>query len=110
MKCGVWNQMKIWSSHLLDNLSNCLMNLKNSGDSMGFVDIMCLGTKWATYDLTEIRQLKGNVKYLIFQYPSIWALFWVRKVIHTRTEKKLWSGWELHLRPYYYILLLQDQE
>ena len=30
------NQMKIWSSHLLDNLSNCLMNLKNSGDSTGF--------------------------------------------------------------------------
>ena len=30
MKCGVWKQMKIWSSHLLDNLSNCLMNLKNS--------------------------------------------------------------------------------
>ena len=36
MKCGVWNQMKIWSSHLLDNLSNCLMKLKNSGDSTGF--------------------------------------------------------------------------
>ena len=36
MKCGVWNQMKIWSSHLLDNLSNCLMNLKNTGDSTGF--------------------------------------------------------------------------
>ena len=36
MKCGVWNQLKIWSSHLLDNLSNCLMNLKNSGDSTGF--------------------------------------------------------------------------
>ena len=35
MKCGIWNQMKIWSSHLLDNLSNCLMNLKNSGDSTG---------------------------------------------------------------------------
>ena len=28
--------MKIWSSHLLDNLSNCLMDLKNSGDSTGF--------------------------------------------------------------------------
>ena len=28
--------MKILSSHLLDNLSNCLMNLKNSGDSTGF--------------------------------------------------------------------------
>ena len=36
MQCGVWIQMKIWSSHLLDNLSNCLMNLKNSGDSTGF--------------------------------------------------------------------------
>ena len=36
MKCGVWNQMKRWFSHLLDNLSNCLMNLKNSGDSTGF--------------------------------------------------------------------------
>ena len=30
------NQMKIWSSHLLDNLSNCIMNLKKSGDSTGF--------------------------------------------------------------------------
>ena len=29
-------QMKIWSSHLLDNLSNYLMNLKNSGDLTGF--------------------------------------------------------------------------
>ena len=36
MKCGLWNQMKISSSHLLDNLRNCLMDLKNSGDSTGF--------------------------------------------------------------------------
>ena len=36
MQYGVWNQMKIWSLHLLDNLSNCLINLKNSGDSTGF--------------------------------------------------------------------------
>ena len=28
--------MKIGSSHLLDNLSNCLMDLKNSGHSAGF--------------------------------------------------------------------------
>ena len=41
MQCGVWNQMKIWSSHLLDNLSNCLMNLKNSGDSTGFEPMIC---------------------------------------------------------------------
>ena len=33
MKCGVWNQLKIWSSHLLDNLSNCLINLKNFSGS-----------------------------------------------------------------------------
>ena len=33
------NQMKIWSSHLLDNLSNCLMNLKNSGDSTASLQI-----------------------------------------------------------------------
>ena len=32
----IYLQMKIWSSHLLDNLSNCLVNLKNSGDSTGF--------------------------------------------------------------------------
>ena len=31
------SQVKIWTSHLLDNFSNnCLMNLKNSGDSTGF--------------------------------------------------------------------------
>ena len=33
------SQMKTWSSHLLDNLSNCLMNLKNAGDSTGFEPI-----------------------------------------------------------------------
>ena len=33
---GVLDILKIWSSHLLDNLSNCLMNLKNPGDSTGF--------------------------------------------------------------------------
>ena len=37
MKCGVWNQLKIWSSHLLDNLSNCLplshLNFSGSWDN-----------------------------------------------------------------------------
>ena len=47
MKFGVWNQMKIWSSHLLDILSNCLMNLKNSGDSTGF-EPMKFESRWVT--------------------------------------------------------------
>ena len=61
MKCGVWNQMKIWSSHLLDNLSNnyCLMNLKNSGDSTGFepmtsvMPVQCANQ--LSYEVTQVR-------------------------------------------------------
>ena len=51
MKCGVWNETKIWSSHLLDKLSNCLINLKNSGDSTGFepmtsaMPVQCSGVR-----------------------------------------------------------------
>ena len=59
MKCGVWNQMKIWSSHSLDNLSNCLMNLKNSGDSTGFepmtsaMPVQC--SNQLSYEVTQLR-------------------------------------------------------
>ena len=59
MQCGVWNQMKIWSSHLLDNLSNCLMNLKNSGDSTGFepmtsaMPVQC--SRQLSYEVTQWR-------------------------------------------------------
>ena len=59
MKCGVWNQLKIWSSHLLDNLSNCLMNLKNSGDSTGFepmtsaMPVQC--SNQLSYKVTQLR-------------------------------------------------------
>ena len=35
-RAGPYGSYNKWSSHLLDNLSNCLMNLKNSGDSTGF--------------------------------------------------------------------------
>ena len=54
-----WNQMKIWSSHLLDNLSNCLMNLKNSGDSTGFepmtsaMPVQC--SNQLSYEVTQWR-------------------------------------------------------
>ena len=59
MKCSVWNQMKMWSLHLLDNLSNCLINLKNSGDSTGFepmssaMPVQC--SKQLSYELTQLR-------------------------------------------------------
>ena len=40
-------QMKIWSSHLLDNLSNCLMNLKNSGDSISIKIRIYIPVVWS---------------------------------------------------------------
>ena len=52
-------QMKIWSSHLLDNLSNCLMNLKNSVDSTGFepmtsaMPVQC--SNQLSYEVTQWR-------------------------------------------------------
>ena len=51
--------LKIWSSHLLDNLSNCLMNLKNSGDSTGFepmtsaMPVQC--SNQLSYEVTQLR-------------------------------------------------------
>ena len=51
--------MKISSSHLLDNLSNSLMNLKNSGDSMGFelmtsaMPLQC--STQLSYEVTQFR-------------------------------------------------------
>ena len=59
MKCGVCPQMKIWSSHLLDSSSNCLMNLKNSGDSTGFepmtsaMPVQC--SNQVSYKVTGLR-------------------------------------------------------
>ena len=55
-----WNQLKIWSSHLLDNLSNCVMNLKNSGDSTEFepmttsaMPVQC--SNQLSYEVTQLR-------------------------------------------------------
>ena len=51
--------MKRRSSHLLDNLSNCLMNLKNSGDSTGFkpmtsaMPVQC--SNQLSYEVTQWR-------------------------------------------------------
>ena len=57
MRC--LNQLKTWSSHLLDNLSNCLLNLKNSGDSTGFepmtsaMPVQC--SNQLSYEVTQLR-------------------------------------------------------
>ena len=51
MKCGVWNQMKIWSSHLLDNLSNCLMNLKNVVWNLHLISNIALHITFLSYDI-----------------------------------------------------------
>jgi len=58
MKCCVWNQMKIWSSHLLDNLSNCLMNLKNSGDSTGFEPMTSAMPVQCSNQMNHIHELR----------------------------------------------------
>ena len=46
-------------SHLLDNLSNCLMNLKNSGDSTGFEPMTCAlpvqCSNQLSYEVTQWR-------------------------------------------------------
>ena len=55
MQCGVWNQMKIWSSHLLDNLSNCPMNLKNSRENMS-PTIDLLSTVWLHYWIFQVHE------------------------------------------------------
>ena len=67
MKCGVWNQMKIWSSHLLDNLNNCLMNLKNSGDSTGFEPMTSATTKKARIHKSLQQMINGFKKRRIIE-------------------------------------------
>ena len=92
MKCGVWNQMKIWSSHLLDNLSNCLVNLKNSGDSTGFepmtsaMPVQC--SNQLSYEVTQLRA--GQFVGLMFSRERnvVWKKCYVKcGVWNTKTTK-----------------------
>ena len=89
MKCGVWNQMKIWS--LLDDLSNCLVNLKNSGDSAGFepttsaMPVQC--SNQLSYEVTQLRWV--NVFSNPFESPEFFRL--------TRQLLKLSSKCEDHI-------------
>ena len=94
MKCGVWNQMKIWSSHLLDNLSNCLMNLKNSGDSTGFepmtsaMPVQC--SNQLSYEVTQLRA--GQFVGLMFcrERNVVWKKCYMKCGVWNQT--KIWSS------------------
>ena len=94
MKCGVWNQMKIWSSHLLDNLSNCLMNLKNSGDSTGFepmtsvMPVQC--SNQLSYEVTQLRA--GQFVGLMFSRERnvVWKMCYMKCGVWN--QMKIWSS------------------
>ena len=94
MKCGVWNEMKIWSSHLLNNLSNSLMNLKKSGDSTGFepmtsaMPVQC--SNQLSYEITQLRadQFVG----LMFSRERnvVWKKCYMKCGVWN--EMKIWSS------------------
>ena len=94
MKCGVWNQMKIWSSHLLDNLSNCLVNLKNSGDSTGFelmtsaMPVQC--SNQLSYEVTQLRA--GQFVGLMFSRERnvVWKKCYMKCGVWN--QMKIWSS------------------
>ena len=99
MQCGVWNKMKIWSSHLLDNLSNCLMNLKNSGDSTGFepmtsaTPVQC--SNQLSYEVTQWGA--GQFVGLMFSRERI--IIWKKCYMQCGVwnQMKIWSS-HLHRR------------
>ena len=85
MKCGIWNQVKIWSSHLLDNLSNCLMNLKKSGDSTGFepmtsaMPVQC--SNQLNYEVTQLKVVKYRTSYhFSFTRHSFHGKTWAQQI------------------------------
>ena len=94
MKYGVWNEMKIWSSHLLDNLNNCLMNLINSGDSTGFgpmtsaMAVQC--SNQLSYEVTQLRA--GQFVGLMFSRERnvVWKKCYMKCGVWN--QMKIWSS------------------
>ena len=77
MKCGVWNQMKIWSSHLLDNFKQLSHEPENfSGDSTGFepmtsaMPVQC--SNQLSYEVTQLRA--GQFVWLMFSLKKEWRM------------------------------------
>ena len=108
VQCSVWNQMKIWSSHLLDNLSNCLMNLKNSGDSTGFepmtsaMPVQC--SNQLSYEVTQWRA--GQFVGLMFSRER--NVIWHEFFRFMRQLLKLSSKCEGHIFIWYHMLCLKQ--
>ena len=78
------NWVKIWSSHLLDNLSNCLVNLKNSGDSTVFepmtsaIPVQC--SNQLSYEVTQLRA--GQFAGLMFSREKnvVWKKCYMKSI------------------------------
>ena len=69
MQCGVWNKMKIWSSHLLDNLSNCLMNSLSSrkgNNSNKLLDLPKAGVNIVSWNICHISNKLDSMEILIY--------------------------------------------
>ena len=98
---NILNQMKIWSSHLLDNLSNCLMNLKNSGDSTGFepmtsvMPVQC--SNQLSYEVTQLRA--GQFVGLVFSRERnvVWKMCYMKCGVWN--QMKIWSSHLLDSNP-----------
>ena len=88
--------MKIWSSHLLDNLSNCLMNLKNSGDSTEFepmtsaMPVQCsnqLSYEFShTVESRSIRFKHRTAYNISFIWHSFHVKTWAQRIDHCVTS------------------------
>ena len=94
MHIYTYYQMKIWSSHLLDNLSNCLMNLKNSGDSTGLepmtsaMPVQC--SNQLSYEVTQLRA--GQFVGLMFSRERnvVWKMYYMKCGVWN--QMKIWSS------------------
>ena len=89
--------MKIWSSHLLDNLSSCLLNLKiqvTHRDSYPWpLRCRCSAvTNWATKSHSwEQVNLLGScfpVKGMSYERNVIWSAVFEIKIIHKKCKHK----------------------
>ena len=90
-KCGVWNQMKIWSSHLLDNLSNCLMNLKNfSGSWDNCLDCPASARIISSFDKSYVWE--WHAVWMCFLYDWSMLFFILIALIQKQEQRVVWDG------------------
>ena len=98
--------MKIGSSHLLDNLSNCLMNLKNSGESTGFepmtsaMPVQC--SNQMSYQVTQLREgqfvgpMFSRERNVVWKKWHFFHIIIVRKLDRFLQPRIGWAVFSLH--------------